>query len=702
MGKSVMIEIVSPAGTPEAVIAAVQNGADAVYLGFKKYNSSIGAKNFTRNELGRSLEYCRVRGVKTYLTLNNLVYNSELSSVSEYAKEAARLGIDAIIVSDFGVMRVVRKSVPGIPIHADQRMGIHNLEGVKIAAAMGFSRVILAAELSHNKLAYICRNSPIEIEIQVHGEMCVAYPDQCYFSALQDTGSNSRGKCAMPCRDIYNAVGHTARNPLSIKDNCLAAHINSLSKIGVTAVNIAGRDKRPEYSAIITEIYAKAVHSEKLPTLEELSVANKLLTRYGLTDGYYKNKIGSGMFGVSKEKDKPESVVYSTARRNYLNGEYQRVPIKYNGTISKGKRIKLAGSDDRNNNAIVYGPIPVPAFHKDLNDAALRTQLHKTSGTPFYCEDVKSIVEPGLSLPISAFDELRSDLLAEILEQRRLRPVREEGEYIPPKYIEGYSEPKAITVYLMRLEQLSQELIDLQPNIIYIPINNINYDDALMSSLLNNKKVKTCAALPHIIHDNEKKSMSNLLLKAIKFGIKDALIGNIGQIHLVRSHGMTVRGDYSLNAFNSESVFVLRDLGFKSITLSYELSFNELKQLSKPISTELIVYGRFPLMLTENCIVRNSTGTCTCDSYPCLVDKDGSHFPIMSEYGCRNLLLSPRKLYLADKRKALKSTGARAKRLNFTTENATECVSILKRYMGLGNHTPSSFTRGLYYRGVDN
>jgi putative protease len=562
---------------------------------------------------------------------------------------------------------------------------------------MGFSRVVLSPEISMKKLTYIARNSPIEIQVPVHGEMCSSYSDQCYFSAMQGEGSNGRGKCAELCRRVYNAVGHTPRYPLSIKDNCLARHLNALDSMGVTAISIDCRQKRPEHTAIITGIYAKALHAEKSPSHEEMATLENDLTEYGLTDGYYMNHHGSDMFGMLDKKKNDDSIIFTTARRNYLNGEYQRVPVRFVGTIRKGKRIKLAGADDLKHTTVIFGPIPVPAFHKELSETVLQTHLHKTGGTPFYCAGVKSKVEPGLTLPTSSLNDLRRQVLSEILEQRKAMPARELGQFVPGAHVKGYSEPKVISVFLTNPEQLSDELISLQPDIIYLPINKINFDDPLISGLVENEKTALAVSFPHIIHDSEKKATSDLLQKAVRLGIKDVLIGNLGQIHLVRTHGMTVRGDYSLNVFNSESFFVLRDLGLKSATLPFELSLAQIRDLSKPIDTELIVYGRLPLMLTENCIIRNSTGACTCDSYAGLVDKDGSQFPILSENGCRNILLSSRKLFMADKKKAVKMSGAWARRLNFTTENAIECVSILKRYMGLSGHTPSNFTRGRYY-----
>jgi len=696
-----LLEVLSPAGSPEGVIAAVQNGADAVYLGFGDHNARINAKNFTYDEFGRALEYCRIRGVKTYLTLNTLARDSELPLIAERAKEACRLGIDAIIVQDFGVMRALKQAVPDVPLHASTQMAVHNLEGVKMAAAMGFKRVIIARELSRRKLAYICRNSPIEIEVFVHGSLCVCYSGQCYMSAVIGRRSGNRGLCAQPCRLNYNAVGHSVKHPLSLKDNCLVRYVADLESIGVTGIKIEGRMKRPEYSAIVTGIYSKAAHKGKTPTQDDLKSLQKAFSRQGFTDGFYADRLGADMFGVREEDQRTDSVMFSTARKSYLNGEYQRVPVRFVGTISDGKRVKLAVADDRRNTAVVYGPVPEPAFHKELTVATLQTQLHKTGGTPFLCAGVKATVDPGLSLPVSAFNEMRRNLLADILEQRKSLVSRAEGEFVPVEGEKGYTAPPLLTVSVVRADQLSKGMEELSPKIVYIPVMEFDNDSPVLKNFLENDEINVVAVLPRVIHDNDRKKVSEMMTRALTQGVTEALVGNIGHIQYARGHGMAVRGDFGLNVFNSESLVVMRNLGLKSATLSFELKLEEIRGLSKQIDTELIVYGRLPLMITENCIIRNSSGACTCDSFSGLLDRQGALFPVVPEFGCRNVILNSKKLYMADKRRATSSLGLWAERLSFTTENALECVTVIKRYMGLGDYVPLGFTRGLYYRGVE-
>ena len=696
-----MLEILSPAGSPEGVIAAVQNGADAIYLGFGEFNARLNARNFTYDEFGRALEYCRIRGVKTYLTLNTLASDRELPLIAQHAIDACNLGIDAIIVQDLGVMRTVRQVVPEVPLHASTQMSVHNLEGVKMAAAMGFSRVVIARELSRKKISYICKNSPIEIEVFTHGALCMSYSGQCYMSAMIGRRSGNRGVCAQPCRMSYNAVGHSVKHPLSLKDNCLVRYISDLESIGVKCIKIEGRMKRPEYSAIVTGVYSKAVHKGKSPTQEDMRALRNAFSRQGFTDGYYTDHHGPDMLGIREEDERSDSAIFASARKNYLNGEFQRIPIRFVGTVQSGKRIKLAAADSDGNSSVMYGPIPEPAFHKELTLAVLQTQLHKTGGTPFLCVGVKGKVDPGLSLPVAAFNEMRRKLLAEIIEQRKPIKSRAEGEFSPSGHMPGYSSPPILTVSIMKIDQLSEELSDLNPRIIYIPVSEFGYDTPILHRFLDNDNITVAVSLPRIIHDSERKKVSDLLARASSLGITESLVGNIGQIQLARSHGMAVRGDYGLNIFNSESLFVLKQLGLKSATFSFELRLAEIRDISKLIDTEIIAYGRLPLMITENCIVRNCSGACTCDNFTGLTDKQGALFPIVPEFGCRNVLLNSKKLFLADKRHATTSLGLWAERLSFTTENAFECVSVMKRYLGKSDFVPTGYTRGLYYRGVE-
>jgi len=705
-----VLEIVSPSGSPEGVIAAVQNGADAVYLGFNEFTACMDADNFTIDELGRALEYCRIRGVKAYLALNTLASDLELPVIAHQVKEASRFGIDAIIIQDLGVMSAVRQAVPAVPLHASAHLNIHNLEGVKMAAAVGFTRVTLARELSRKKIYHICRYSPIEIEVFVHGTLCMGYSGQCYMSAVLGGKCDSRGECEQPCQSSFSAAGYDIVHPLSLKDVCLVRYLTDLESIGVTSIKIEGRSRRPEYSAIVTGVFSNTVRRDKSPSQENMHKLQNTFSRSGFTDGFYSDRKSVEMLGLREEDKRPDSALFTSTRKSYLNGEFQRIPIRFVGSVKSGEPVKLAAADDKNNSAVVYGPIPEQAFHKVLTTAVLQTELHKTSGTPFICLGVKSKVEPGLSLPMSAFTDMRKELFAEILEQRKPVNMRVEGDYNPSglyvdEIIQDINEPvhihaPALTVSLSGADQLSDELEELCPKVLYIPVTEFEYDLPVLHSFLENEKIIVAVVVPRVIHDSEKKKIAGMLSRAKAMGVSDALVGNIGHIQFAKSHGMSVRGDFSLNVYNSETLYALQKLGLKSATLSFELRLAEIRGMSKPIDTELITYGRFPLMLTENCVIRNCTDACTCDSFTGIVDENGALFPVMPDFGCRNVLLNSKKLFMGDKRRSMSSLGIWAERLYFTTENAIECAAVIKRYMGKGNYSPPGYTRGLYFRGA--
>jgi len=705
-----VLELLSPAGSPEGVIAATQNGADAIYLGLKQWSDCVSAENFTLDELGRALEYCRIRGIKAYLALDSHVTDNDLPVIAHQIKEVSRFGIDAIIVSDLGVMRAVRQAVPEVKIHASSRMGIHNLEGVKMASAMGFSRVTLASELTRKKIYHICKHSPIEIEINVHGETCMSYTGQCYMSAMLEGGSDAKGNCKEPCRESYSWAGHEITHPLSLKDTCLIRYLADIETIGVTAIKIIGRAERPEFTALVTGVFSRAAHSGKSPSQDSMDMLKNAFSRQGFSDRNYTGRKGPGALGLREMETKANTRLFSSTRKSYLNGEFQRIPIRFVGSITSGEQAKIAAADDKGNTAVAYGAIPVQSFHKEkeLTTAVLQTQLHKTQGTPFICMGVKGTVEPGLTLPLDEFNDMRLELFAEILEQRRTVSMRVEGDFAPNggMYIEQgddeslfpiVSQSPALTVSITKSDQLSEELESLAPKLIYIPISEFDFDLPVLRNILENDIIDVAAALPRVIHDDDKNKISKILEKAYSLGVKDTMVSNIGHIQFAKSHGMSVRGDFGLNIYNSESLYALSLLGLKSATIPFEISLNEIRSIIKSVDTEIITYGRLPLMYTEHCIVRNCTDACTCDSFSGLVGKEGATFPIIADFGCRNVLLSSKKLFMADKLKRLSSLGVWAQRLSFTTENAIECVAVTKRYLGEGRYTPPGYTRGVYF-----
>ena len=694
-----MLELLSPAGSPEAVIAAVQNGADAVYLGMGDFNARRGAKNFTNEEFEKAVTYCRVRGCKVYVTLNTLVNDREMGAAVDAARLASECGADGIIIQDLGLISAIRRALPDIPLHASTQMSIHNLAGVQAAAEMGLTRAVLARELSLEEIAYITKNAPIETEIFVHGALCFCHSGQCYMSSLIGRRSGNRGMCAQPCRMQYSLGGRMDDYPMSLKDNCLVDRLREIEEAGVACIKIEGRMKRPEYTAIVTGIYSKALREHRQPTPEEMTMLTKAFSRQGFTQGYF-NGDRKDMFGVRGEPEEGTEKIFTVARRAYADGELRRVPVHFYTVAEKNERIKAIAFDDDGHKAVTYGPVPEKAKRQGLTDGYLVEQMFKTGGTPYNCVENKAKTDPGLYLAAAEINELRRKLISELSAQRSAPPTRRSLDLpAPPKNVPTVADPKLI-IQVRTAEQLTKELADLRPAYIYVPAMIMAAEPKLVLPFVEKGSVPV-AVLPRIVNDAQMKEVYATLQKLFDYGVNEALVGNLGQVVMARRAGMKLRGDFGLNAFNSYTLEMLNEMGFLSATASFELRIAQIKDMAKPLDTELIVYGRLPLMVSDQCIIKESAGRCACQTPAQMADRMGSVFPVVKEYGCRNVVYNAHKLYLADKKEDLYSAGLWGLRMMFTTESARECVEVAKGHMGLSDYKPNVLTRGLYYRGVD-
>lgn len=694
-----MIELLSPAGSPEGVIAAVQNGADAVYMGMGAFNARRGAKNFTDEEFVKAVRYCHVRGCKVYVTLNTLVNDREMRDAVAAAKLASDAGADALIVQDLGMSYAIRCALPDIPLHASTQMSLHNLAGVEAAAEMGITRAVLARELSFEQIRFITKNASIETEVFVHGALCFCHSGQCYMSALIGRRSGNRGLCAQPCRLQYSLGGRMDDHPLSLKDNCLVDQIRRLEEAGVASLKIEGRMKRPEYTGIVTGVYAKAIREQRNPDKEEMELLEKTFSRQGFTQGYF---IGDklDMFGVRSEPDKDADKIFAAARKQYAEGEMRRVPVHFYTVLEKGEHIKAIAFDDDGHKAIATGPVPERAKRQGLTEQYLTEQMFKTGGTPYNCIENKAKAEPGLYLPASEINELRRKLIAQLSAEREKAPERRTLRIpAPPVNVPAISDPARI--YQVRTaEQLTPELAELKPDYIYFPAMELAENFEPLRPFIDNG-ARPVAVMPRVITDDQSREVYAALEKLFDYGVNEALTGNLGHVFIARQAGMKVRGDFGLNAFNSYTLRVLQDAGFISATASFELRLAQIKAMAKPVDTELIIYGRLPLMVSDQCIIRQSAGRCNCQTPGQLSDRMGSVFPVVKEFGCRNVIYNAHKLYLADKRDDLYALGLWGLRMLFTTESPRECVEVAKGYLGLTDYKPNVLTRGLYYRGVD-
>jgi len=694
-----MLELLAPAGSMDALRAAVQNGANAVYLGCGMFNARQSAKNFTMQTLTEAVKYCHIRGVQVHLTLNTLVSDRETSDLIELIRHAATSNVDAFIVQDLGVVQLCHQIAPHIPIHGSTQMTVHSLPGVLMCAAWGMSRVVLSRELNREEIRYICENSPIEIEVFAHGALCMSYSGQCYMSAMIGGRSGNRGRCAQPCRQSYGYTHWENKYPLSLKDNCLVRELQELDAMGVASIKLEGRMKRAEYVATVTAVYRKAL-DEVSVTRSMMDALHTAFNRQGFTKGYYTGQVDNRMFGVRKDtRDDPQWL--QAARQSYENGETELVDINMRVVISTDGS-SLTVSDADGHICTVNGPIPELARNVPLTGAAVAERVSKTGGTPYRCTEVRTRVDPGLILPASAINGMRRDALNQLT---ALRARREDVALGRPQRIKDYlgnTGQPGLTIQISSKDQLTNKLINMETAMLYIPIHILVENPELTTALAQRGRV--AAVLPRIVHDGEMPKLRQDLLTLRELGIRDVLVGNIGLLIPAREAKMRIHGDFGLNIYNSRSMDVARDLQLASACLSFEMTMPQIRDLSKAVPSEIIAYGRLPLMVTEHCLIRNKSGQCDCQNNTSLklTDKTGAEFPVIKDgNSCRSVLLNGKKLSWLDRQDDLAKLGLWAVRLYFTTENALEVDRVLRDYLDPQPFDPGACTRGLYLRGVE-
>ena len=696
-----MMELLSPAGSRAALEAAVQSGADAVYMGFGAFNARRNAKNFTDEEFADAVAYCHLRGVRVFLTLNTLLTDRELPQAAEVLRKASQMGVDAVLVQDWGVLTLAQAVTPDLPIHASTQMSLFTSGGARWAERLGMERVVLARELSREDIANVCRNCGAEIEVFVHGALCMCYSGQCTMSALIGQRSGNRGACAQPCRLPYGVNGPCKNQfPLSLKDANLSAYLQELGDMGVACLKLEGRMKRPEYVAVITSIYRRLIDEKRSPTAEESRALEQAFSRSGFTDGYYRHQKGPAMFGTRPENAPEPKELFAQARAVYENGkENRKIPVNLRLTVKRGEAVRLGGACAACGGvaiAMATGNIPEEARNRAVTEEELRQRLSKTGGTVFAADRIEIELDDGLMVSASAVNALRRELLDELaarrtdVPQRRMFPT----PALPEQETFSPAAPK-LTCSIARLDQLTDALAD-GAEMIYVPIE-------LLPGLKDYcGKAKLCAVLPRVWRDGDEADFRKIL------GNTPALwavsIGNAGHMAIVEGLPLEKRGDFGLNVFNSRAVAFWQGQGLDGVTVSFELRHQQVRELRKYLPCEGIVYGRLPLMVTENCMIGNA-GNCHGDKRLCqgentLTDRTGARFPLLGQYGCRCEIENSRTLFLADKPE-WRNCGLTYARLRFTTESPAQCDAVLRRYQGEGDWTPEEFTRGLFYRGVE-
>ena len=674
------MELLAPAGSESAMIAAVENGADAVYIGGSKFSARRSAKNFSDDDIKRVLEYCRIRGVKVHVAANILIKEKECSEFIDYVGKLNEFGIDALIIQDIGMASKIRKIFPDLPLHASTQLTAASLDAVEFLEEKGFSRIVLSRELTKEEIEYICKNTKAEIEVFAHGALCMCYSGQCLMSSLIGGRSGNRGMCAQPCRLPYElADGMHVINKgylLSPKDLSLIDELKSLKDAGVTSLKIEGRLKRPEYVAAVTQTYRKVLDSGYACSERDRQILADAFNRSGFTKGYYTGKTGLGMMSIHT----PGNVAENALNIQRVNTKKIKVDVYIQ--IRYGETAEMTLTDSDFNCVYVRGDIKAEkAVNKPLEKERITEQISKFGNTPFEPGKAEVEVEEGISLPVSQINKLRRDAVAELerirSKKEAYRSFKAVGDDI--EYEDKRLKAKILSAKIHTFEQ-ARACIKNGVKRIYAP-SEICEKIKKYSAI-----TEVITILPPVWREKNKKD----------YYISDGvLVSNIGELKPFAEYPLF--GDTRLNVFSSETV---KFYGFlKSVAVSEELNIKELSNIKAYTPLEAVVYGRQQLMVCENCVAKMNK---SCGKSVYLKDRRKEEFPIMCAPGCYSVILNSKPLYMADKMKELEKLPIDIYRFEFTDESEKQCEDVLKSYRdNVNTMKENSFTRGHYFRGVE-
>ncbi len=658
MNKKKLPELLSPAGSPEALDAAIEGGADAVYLGAELFNARMNAHNFGGDALRSAVLRAHSFGVKVYLTLNTLILDREMDALIECAREAARIGVDALIVADLGAAAAIRRALPTLELHASTQMSIHNTEGTRLLATRGFSRAVIARETPERDVYTAAKDSPLEIEAFIHGALCVSHSGQCLFSSLVGGRSGNRGECAQPCRLPYSPTGRNDKNsyPLSLKDLSLAAHVPALIDAGVASLKIEGRMKSPEYVRDTARIFRRLLDERRAATPSELHELSNIFSRSGLTDGYWVERISHKMLGVRLQEN-----VESTRALTPFGGITKRIPLSLYAVMKENHPIALTVCEGARR-VTVYGDVPEAARTSPLTCETLERNLTKLGGTAYVAKSFNAECEEGLMLPISKLNDLRRRAIA-ALEAEKAPPVHTQLPHVPKKPTGKRTFCRSACFY----------------DVDRIPKEARAFFDRIFLPLFKAAPGIDGVILPPVIFDHEVPAVKEQLMRAREMGAIYALVGNLGHLSLARDFGFTPMGDFRLNVTNAETVCALEELGISSMILSPELTLPQARDVGG--DTAITVYGRIPLMTVEKCVIREIANCDACRGGQVrLCDRRGVEFPVLREWEHRNVIYNSLPTSMSDRGEQLRAFGLTAHHFIFSTETSEEVREVINAF----------------------
>lgn len=688
------IEILAPVGNEEMLRAAVFSGADAVYLGFSGFNARTSANNFNADTLKDAVAFCHARGVAVHVALNTTVYGGELPALEQAIRAVAASGADAVICQDLAVATLIGKIAPQLPRHGSTQMSVHSLQGALELKELGFTRVVLARELSMPEVEHITKHCGIETECFVHGALCMCVSGQCYMSVFLGGRSGNRGSCAGPCRLPFEANALPEGKPgrlhhLSLKDNSVIDKLDKLQALGVASAKIEGRLRTPEYVAAAVS----ACLAGREGRAYDRDLLKNAFSRSGFTSGYLDGKIDGTMFGVRSEADAEQTKKTLPMLRELYRRERSRVPVKMKLEIEEGGE-KLTVTDADGSKAFAYGDAEPQPARTDPTES-LHRSLAKTGGTPFAVEDQDITVEMDGGpwfIPGGAVNELRREALDALLKKREvLRPWPTTEEHVPALPLRTLPPHRTLRARFESWEQVPERALDGIEYLI-LPI-------AQADRVPREWRAKTLLELPRVMFGKLEEDTARRIAATQDAGFAGYEVSNIAHLRLCR--GLPMSGSFGLNITNQLAAQFYADNGLGSMLILPEVKDSDISTIvpthnSRPVPTGVLVYGHMPLMITRACPLQNIHDCAHCDKTGVLTDRKAKKFPVRCGLGVRTIY-NPVPIYMGDKPGALTVDYGVA---YFTLESREEAAKILEM---IRTHAPfeGDFTRGLYFKGTN-
>jgi putative protease len=672
-------EILAPAGSMETLRAALRSGAQAVYIGGKRYSARSSAANFSLDEIKEAAALCHRYGAKLDLAVNTVISDDEAADFCEYIKNAAKNGVDAFIVQDWGCAELIRRCVPDAVLHGSTQMSVHTAAGASLLRDLGYARVVPARELDRETISRICKVG-IETEIFVHGALCMSVSGQCYMSAMIGSRSANRGCCGQACRLPFSAVGNKDRAALSLKDLSLLPNACELADMGVDSFKIEGRMKRPEY-------VASAVHELKA-SLEgnppDMKLLRGVFSRSGFTDGYFTDK-RQDMFGVREKDDVISAHELIPKIHELYRFERKAYTVDFHAVIKEGQPVVIT-AECGDISVSAMGEAPEKALNRPTDMAALEKQLSKLGDTVFSLGKLTADIGEGLIVPAGKLNELRREATEKLISAitSKNTPEYTITNYVPS--IEGshsinFDGELKLRTFCRTAEQ-AMAAAELSEYII-IPIELL--DDDMLGNVDINKII---ISPPRFIVDEDKLAEKLTVLKAT--GLARLYCHTPDCIAIGRRLGFKLHGSFTLNVFNSYSAEYLRGLGLEDCVFSVEATIPQIAAIRTTLPIGAAIYGRLPLMLTRNCPIKNEVGCGKCTKK--LIDRTGREFPVVCSKDYAEILNADR-LCMLDRLGEIHGISYGV--VYLSDEDAASTRAALSRRKPQGN-----ITRGLYYRGI--